>query len=163
MDSSKLSISEREAQLSIDNRKRFHLFLLSYLCFFIPTGRISTIAFTCHRYCIGVLNSWLWWNVTFHRLQIVFTLYCKSFFNSCRSQYLWLLESLPVAAGAISNECRSQYERVPTPFLRVPTHWRKDLSLSEKKIALLKIKVPSFDFKSLVLTFQKTLLLICDF
>ena len=151
MDSSKLSISEREAQLSIDNRKRFHLFLLSYLCFFIPTGRISTIAFTCHRYCIGVLNSWLWWNVTFHRLQIVFTLYCKSFFNSCRSQYLWLPESLPVAAGAISNGCRSQYERVPT-------HWRKDLSLSEKKIALLKIKLPSFDFKSLVLTFQKTLL-----
>ncbi|RHU29053.1 hypothetical protein DXD68_06235 [Parabacteroides sp. TM07-1AC] len=32
-----------------------------------------------------------------------------------------------------------------------------------KKIALLKIKVPSFDFKSLVLTFQKTLLLICNF
>ena len=56
-----------------------------------------------------------------------------------------------IAAGAISNGCRSQYERVPT-------HWRKDLSLSEKKIALLKIKLPSFDFKSLVLTFQKTLL-----
>ena len=40
---------------------------------------------------------------------------------------------------------------------------KKRLKSFRKKIALLKIKLPSFDFKSLVLTFQKTLLLFVIF